>query len=164
MTAAQCVPPAAAERAVPVPARIPLSSSLRGSRAFLLPAGIQAAPPSSSQAGSARGGSLDSAPRPETEAPMEDWPITIRMQAFAVAMAARAGRLTRADLDELEAAARELEPGNQLRLACEGFVAQAREALRDRARLADLGRDLGDYVTSLLLTRPPDLDRRDIHG
>lgn len=95
---------------------------------------------------------------------MEHWPLETRMLAFAAAMAARAGSLDRAQIDELEQAVRPLDPDNQLRIAVEGFVSRARYALRDRDRLAELGRDMGRYVDSLMLGRPPDLDRRDIHG
>lgn len=128
------------------------------------PAGIQAHD-TGSPAGPARGGSSpNAAPRRSREATMDDWPLDIRMLAFAAAMAARAGTLDRAQIDELEAAVRPLDRDNQLRVAVEGFVAKARDALRDRARLADLGRDMGRYVDSLLIVRPPDLDRRDVHG
>lgn len=90
--------------------------------------------------------------------------IALRMAVFANAMNAQVGTITPADVALLIWQVRELDEGDVLRRAVEGFADRYALVRRDPRKLAELGRTLSAFICNLNMPDPVDLNRRDIYG
>lgn len=90
--------------------------------------------------------------------------IGLRMAVFATALNAQTGRITPDDVALLLFQVRDLDPGDVLRRAVEGFADRYAVVRRDPRQVAELGRDLSSFVAHLNIPGPVDPHRKDIHG
>lgn len=91
--------------------------------------------------------------------------LSVRFSAFAVAQQAKINSLEPSSVDDLVTRAEQLlGSGDVLTRAITGFATQYQVARHQPDRLAELGRDLADFIDRLNVPVPPDHGRRDIHG
>ena len=88
--------------------------------------------------------------------------LSVRFQAFAVAMSAKADMVQRAELEKLKRMADQLGDG-PLKRAVTTFLSQLRSAVDHQSR-ARLGHDLLTFIDALNVPEVPHLNRRDIYG
>lgn len=90
--------------------------------------------------------------------------IALRLSVFANAMKAQVGTIVAADVALLILQVRELDQGDVLRRAVEGFADRYAVVRRDPRQLAELGRTLSAFIANLNMPDPVDQHRKDIYG